>query len=799
MKFYLRWVIGTIACTGAAASFFAYPQLPTFGQPPGMGRNMPGPPGRGLDDSWLGMLEMEEVRKEIKLEDAKKQQLESIQIEHRQAIEKAMGEMDFAALPEQDPSQRDVAFGRLRERTERIQRESDEKLRQMLSVPQKERLTQLHVRRKGIRAWAEKELHDQLHLTGSQRETLRGLLEPLGIAFQDSRSESEGPGWFGGLFGGPPRRPGGFGPPEFGPGGFGPSGPEGNLQSETESKILAMLDEKQKADWDKIAGETFSFPALPFRMGGGPMSETRPLVARFDKDGNERLERAERDEARAFLKTQPNRGPGGPGGFGGPRGPGGRGGPGGGGPGFGPPGFGPPGRRGTEATSPGPRISADDVKTYPEEPLYTDKAIRTLFLTFEENDWEEELADFNNTDVDVPADLLVDGKRYPRVGVHFRGMSSFGMVPAGSKRSLNLSLDFADQDQRLYGRKTLNLLNAHEDPSFLRTILYLEAAQKYALAPVANFVHVVINGESWGLYVNAEQFNKEFIEARFSDAKGARWKVPGSPGGRGGLEYFGDELDAYKRTYQIKSKDRKEDWVALIELCKTLNTTPVEDLPSKIEPMLNVEGVLHFLALDIGLVNSDGYWTRASDYSLYRDSQGVFHVAIHDANETLKPAMGPGMGGPGMGGPGMGGPGMGGPGRPNRGGGNRESGPRGGAMRSPVELDPLTGLDDSSKPLRSKLLAVPKYRARYLEILAKINEEILGGDFLQSRIEHYVPMIDPYVKQDTRKLESYEAFQKAVETDLSGRIDGRDMSILDFAKARYEYLKKALAAPTAAR
>jgi spore coat protein CotH len=435
------------------------------------------------------------------------------------------------------------------------------------------------------------------------------------------------------------------------------------------------------------------------------------------------------------------------------------------------------------------------VKSYSDESLYTDKAIRTLFLSFEGNDWEAELADFNNTDVEVPANLLVDGKEYPQVGVHFRGMSSFGMVPAGSKRSLNLSLDFVDEDQRLYGRKTLNLLNAHEDPSFLRTVLYLEAAQKYTLAPVANFVHVVINGESWGLYVNAEQFNKEFVEARFPDSKGARWKVPGSPGGRGGLEFVGDDVEAYKRTYQIKSKDRKEDWQALVELCKVLNTTPVEELPAKIEPILNVEGALHFLALDIGLVNSDGYWTRASDYSLYRDSQGVFHVAIHDANETLKPPMGPGMGGPGMGGPG----------RPNRGGGGSEQGPpRGvgggagsggaGGGRSPAELDPLTGLNDPSKPLRSKLLAVPKYRARYLEILAKINEEILGGDFLRSRIEHYVPMIDPFVKQDTRKLESYEAFQKAVALESETGASGRDMSILDFAKARYEYLKKYLAA-----
>ena len=70
--------------------------------------------------------------------------------------------------------------------------------------------------------------------------------------------------------------------------------------------------------------------------------------------------------------------------------------------------------------------------------------LRTLFLDFENADWEQELQDFHGTDVDVPATLTVDGKKYPNVGVHFRGMSSYMGVGAGSKRSLNLSLDMAD-------------------------------------------------------------------------------------------------------------------------------------------------------------------------------------------------------------------------------------------------------------------------------------------------------------------------------------------------------------------
>ena len=98
---------------------------------------------------------------------------------------------------------------------------------------------------------------------------------------------------------------------------------------------------------------------------------------------------------------------------------------------------------------------------------------------------EEELADFHGTDVEVPATLTVDGKRYLHVGVRFRGASSYFGVPAGYKRSLNLSLDLADRSQRLYGYKTLNLLNGHDDPSFLHAVLYVAAAARRAAALVA--------------------------------------------------------------------------------------------------------------------------------------------------------------------------------------------------------------------------------------------------------------------------------------------------------------------------
>jgi spore coat protein CotH len=425
------------------------------------------------------------------------------------------------------------------------------------------------------------------------------------------------------------------------------------------------------------------------------------------------------------------------------------------------------------------------VKNYPKAALYEPTVLRTLFLDFESSDWEAELADFRSTDVEVPATLTVDGKRYPNVGVHFRGASSYFMVPAGYKRSLNVSLDLVDKKQRLYGYKTLNLLNSNGDPSYLSSVLYSEIARRYVPAPKVNLVKVVINGESWGVYVSAQQFDKKFVDEAFGSDKGVRWKAPGSPGGRASLSYLGEEVEPYKRLFEIKTEDPKaaeQGWKDLIALCKTLNETPVEKLEAALKPILDIDGALGFLAVENVLINTDGYWIRSSDYNLYRDEKGKFHIVPHDMNESFRAAGGPGFG-RGRG------PDPGAPAPPPGGEGAR---PRG----SGVELDPLTGANDPNKPLLSRLLAVPALRARYLQIVREIAEERLDWKKLGPTVARYRALIEKEVAADTRKLDSLAAFQRAVS---AGEADGslppaepggrrRSISLKEFADQRRAYL-----------
>ena len=549
----------------------------------------------------------------------------------------------------------------------------------------------------------------------------------------------------------------------------------------TGSVAVAALLAVLAGSWTPAAAQAAgAAPPAAVQPAGGapapppPVTEERKVLRQFDANGNARLDTAERKAARAWLADQP---PVGlmaqfsqrPGGITAMR-----------------------AGRGYAPTSPGPRVTPADVRSGGKAPLYDAGTLRTIFLEFENADWEKELEAFNNTDVEVPATMRVDGEVYRDVGVHFRGASSFLFVPEGSKRSLNIAVDFANEDQRLLGYRTLNLLNVNSDPTFTRALLYTEISRHYLPTPKANYVRVVINGESWGVYVNTQQYNADFLREHFPSTRGARWKVPGSPRGQGGMNYIGEDLELYKKIYEIKTRDDAKSWAALKNFFKVLTETPLESLEAALTPIFNIDGALRFLALEMALVNSDGYWTRASDYNIYLDEQGKVHIIPHDVNEGLDEQGAPP--GPGRGGPPPAGNAAASAGQPGAAPPQAApppvAPPQGGAAPPPLpaagraraDLDPLFGLDDASKPLRSRLLAVPALRAKYLAYVREIAEKWLDWKTLEPLARQYQSLIAEEVKADTRKLYSFERFQADVADSPN--------SLKSFADKRRAFLLK---------
>ncbi|MEM7263268.1 MAG: CotH kinase family protein, partial [Planctomycetota bacterium] len=172
--------------------------------------------------------------------------------------------------------------------------------------------------------------------------------------------------------------------------------------------------------------------------------------------------------------------------------------------------------------------------------------------------------------------------------------------------------------------------------------------------------------------------------------------------------------------------------------CRVLDEVPAGDLKAALADKVDIDELLWFLAYDNALCNSDGYWVRASDYSIYLDAKGKFHFFPHDMNESFREVGGRRRGG--------------------RGG-------RGGEAPASRGLDPLIGMDDDQKPLRSKILAVPEFRDQYLANMRVIADQ-LDWKNLGPKVAGLRSLIRKEVERDTRKLSSFEDFVSVTSEEL---------------------------------
>jgi hypothetical protein len=110
-----------------------------------------------------------------------------------------------------------------------------------------------------------------------------------------------------------------------------------------------------------------------------------------------------------------------------------------------------------------------------------------------------------------------------------------------------------------------------------------------------------------------------------------------------------------------------------------------------------------------------------------------------------------------------------------------------------VKLDPLVAANDLNKPLLSKLLAAPSLRARYLGYIRDIAEKWLDWNKLGALAQQYHSLIAADVKADTRKLDSFEAFEQGLAGDSkeqSSRGPAQGISLKRFAEQRRAFLLK---------
>jgi hypothetical protein len=190
----------------------------------------------------------------------------------------------------------------------------------------------------------------------------------------------------------------------------------------------------------------------------------------------------------------------------------------------------------------------------------------------------------------------------------------------------------------------------------------------------------------------------------------------------------------------MKSKgDGVDDaWLRLMEATRVLDETPDGELEAVLPDYFDIDATLWFLAVDLVLVDGDGYFARASDYVLYEDPEGRFRPIPYDSNETLRNHTGRG----------------GGPGNP-----------------ATLETPPLALAEVEGRPL-ARLFSVPAWRARYLAHVRTLALEGIEQERFDDMFAELVGMIDEEARMDEKGLYGYEAFTEALE-ELQDIVDRR--------------------------
>ncbi len=282
----------------------------------------------------------------------------------------------------------------------------------------------------------------------------------------------------------------------------------------------------------------------------------------------------------------------------------------------------------------GQSYSLYDPQTLYELPgsLYDVDSLKTLKITFYDPNYNQTLdaSYYNNPDFRLPAQVLLDSIHLDSVAIRYKGNSTYTKCNSSIKKPYNIDFNDIVSGQKLMAKKKMKLSNSWFDPTFLKELMASRIYKRYLPSYEVNLMRVFTQGTYTGLYSNQEAINKQFLEKHFGEKDGVLIKCDPinmalySPN----LQYLGADTSLYYNSYELKSN---HGWEQLMELTDVLNNTP-----SNIESILNVDRVLWYFAVNQSLLNHDSYnVTMIHNYYLYKSEDGLFQIIPWDLSESF--------------------------------------------------------------------------------------------------------------------------------------------------------------------
>ncbi|MFT5763055.1 MAG: hypothetical protein ACI8X3_000473 [Saprospiraceae bacterium] len=391
--------------------------------------------------------------------------------------------------------------------------------------------------------------------------------------------------------------------------------------------------------------------------------------------------------------------------------------------------------------------------------LYNIDLIPKIRIYFEQTNWDHIL---DSLYVDGNQDRLlatvsIDGTVLDSVGIRYKGFSS--VSTNRDKNPFNIKLDYVKGNQRYDGINKIKLGNVIQDPSFLREVLSYEIARKYMPASLANYANVYINDVFWGLYSNIESVAEDFILQNFGSNNNAFFKCNPAT-----LDFDGENSNLGNSPgtdpsdyYPYYTLESSTGWGDLYELIDVLNENP-----TNIETVLNVDRTLWMHAFNYALINFDSYVGYAQNYYLYKKDDGQFNPIIWDLNQSFASYRLT----------------------------DASEHFDGFSIAEAKTMDPLLHYSSVSvvpRPLLRNLFENDTYRRMYIAHLRTIIEENFANQDYEVRAQYLHDLIENSVLADTNKFYSNDDFYNNINSTVNDLVDYP--GITDLMDARTNYLQ----------
>ena len=374
--------------------------------------------------------------------------------------------------------------------------------------------------------------------------------------------------------------------------------------------------------------------------------------------------------------------------------------------------------------------------------FYNNNLVKDVYLNFTQTDYWTQLTNNYASETNIAATMIYDGVTYSNVGVRFRGNTSYTTIGTSQKKSFGVETNFVDPNLNIDGYNDFKFNNAHQDPTFMREVLYNRMARRHIPIAKGNYIHLYLNNVDWGIYPNIQNVDKNFLDEWWTSNDGARFRATtentGTPGGSwgdgtAGMNYLGANIASYQTYYSLKSNDVVVDpWQKLVDACYSLSTATAANSET-VKTKIDVDKVLWHLACENIFTDDDSYVMKGKmDYMVYYEPETGRTTSIeYDGNSSFVTT-----------------------------------------AATSASWGPFKNVTVANYPLLYKLVNIPEWRQRYLAHYRTILTETFTTANATTLVDELNAQISALVAADPKKLYTtaqYTSGVPALKTFVTNR------------------------------